>query len=117
MDILLKQVQVLRSTVIGRARIPLNEIAAAGDGGYSKTLILYGESLDMERESNGELEVLIRWIFDKETEQLADRVRNPRPTFSESFGKLFRRKRTKSVEEDSEKTMLVRKVCSPLSLI
>ncbi len=92
-DVLLKQVQALRSIIVGRARIPLNEIAAAGESGYSKTLILYGESLDMKRENNGELEVLIRWVFDAETELLAERVRNPKVSLAERFGRLFRPKR------------------------
>jgi hypothetical protein len=98
-DVLLKQVQALRSIIVGRARIPLNEIAAAGESGHSKTLILYGESLDMKRENNGELEVLIRWVFDAETELLAERVRNPKVSLAERFGRLFRPKR-KSVETE-----------------
>jgi hypothetical protein len=108
-DLYLKQVQVMRSVIIGRTRIALNEIAAAGEGGYSKVLILYGEHLDLREARHGELEVLIKWVFDEETERIKQESRIVKPSLAEKFSKFFKlkSKTTKTTasagtEEDTE---------------
>lgn len=69
LELTVKQFSMIRSVVIGRARIPLNEIAAAGEKGYIRTLTLLGESYNFSEKSLGEINIVATWVYDRVTEE------------------------------------------------
>ena len=107
-EISLKYLQTFNSSVIGRARIPLNEIAAAGDNGYHKTLVLYDKYWNIREETNGELEVLIRWKFDAETDQLIAQYGKSmrKPSFGKQVSQFFKKVRADLHHQELNEALL-----------
>ena len=77
-DITVKNTTVVRSIFLGRIRIPLNEVAAAGEVGLRKVFTLLNENLVFEGAGNGQLQMNIRWFFDKATDDENNRVKEKR---------------------------------------
>jgi Ca2+-dependent lipid-binding protein len=68
-DITVKQSALLRSLFLGRIRIPMNEVAAAGDAGMTKRCQLLNELLVFDQDGgNGEINLKLRWFFDQATD-------------------------------------------------
>jgi hypothetical protein len=77
-------------------RVPLNEIAAAGDKGITKAWPLLGENNDFSETPLGDLFVTVKWIFDKATDEKQKAVK--KSTFFKGLMKFFSRK-SKATEE------------------
>eukprot|EP01035_Chromulina_nebulosa_P020400 gene20400-26471_t len=71
-----KQTQLLRSTFIGRLRIPVNEIAAAGDIGINKEYSLLNENFEFIEGGNGRIKLQMKWIFDSATDEETKRQKS-----------------------------------------
>lgn len=102
LELAVKQFSIIRSTVIGRARIPLNEIAAAGEKGHVRTLTLLGESYNFTEKSLGEISIVATWVYDAATEeQLKSQGRTSSSVFK-TITKLFGKKKTKATDEEDD---------------
>lgn len=92
---------MMRSIIIGRARIPLNEIAAAGDKGYIRTLPLLGESYNFSEKSLGEISIVANWVYDAATEEnLKSAGRSSRSVFAKLSTLFTSKKKMKSDGDD-----------------
>jgi len=53
-------------TLIGKVRISLVEVAGAGPDGLKRWCTLMNEDLEVFRDSRGEIEVNVSWVYDPE---------------------------------------------------
>jgi Ca2+-dependent lipid-binding protein len=73
-DITVKNTTIIVAVFLGRIRIPLNEVAAAGEAGIRKVYTLLNENLVFEGAGNGFLQLQLRWYFDQAQDELNNRV-------------------------------------------
>lgn len=103
-DITVKNTTVVRSIFLGRIRIPLNEVAAAGEMGLRKAYTLLNENLVFEGAGNGFLQMKICWFFDKATDDENKRVKATKMgMLSRLAGLLPFRKAVKKEDEEEKK--------------
>lgn len=55
----------MRKIFLGKCRVPLTDVAAAGEHGTQFTLTLANESFIYDMENRGELTIHLKWIYDK----------------------------------------------------
>lgn len=82
---------LLRSKVIGRARVALNEIAAAGDRGIMKVLPLLGENYEFSTTPIGDISISAKWIYDQATDNKAKQTAAAQSLFS-AISRVFKSK-------------------------
>ena len=95
----MKQFSMIRSTVIGRARIALNEVAAAGEKGYIRTLPLLGENYNFTEKSLGEISIVANWVYDAATEEHLKAIGKSSRSVFAKLSQLFRKKKA-PIEDD-----------------
>jgi hypothetical protein len=101
LELTVKQFSMIRSVVIGRARIPLNEIAAAGEKGYIRTLTLLGESYNFSEKSLGEINIVATWVYDRVTEEkLKSANAGVSSSVFKAITKLFSKKKIRADDDD-----------------
>lgn len=102
LELTLKQFSMIRSTVIGRARIALNEVAAAGEKGYIRTLPLLGENYNFTEKSLGEISIVANWVYDAATEEHLKAIGKSSRSVFAKLSQLFRKKKA-PIEDDEVK--------------
>lgn len=63
-DIIVKASTLLRRTFLGRVRISMVEVAAAGDAGTQQTYQLLNDNFQFDDEHRGEIRLELKWRFD-----------------------------------------------------
>eukprot|EP00596_Hydrurales_sp_CCMP1899_P004949 CAMPEP_0119051930 /NCGR_PEP_ID=MMETSP1177-20130426/73383_1 /TAXON_ID=2985 /ORGANISM="Ochromonas sp, Strain CCMP1899" /LENGTH=1845 /DNA_ID=CAMNT_0007031303 /DNA_START=346 /DNA_END=5881 /DNA_ORIENTATION=+ len=112
-DITVKHASILRNVFLGRIRIPMNEVAALGDGGVRTGYTLLNENLIFEGVGNGSLQLRFRWFFDLTTDVENKRNALKRNTFVSRIASFlkFKKKGTKEdllkAEEEAAKIALL----------
>lgn len=59
---------------MGRVRLTMNEVAAAGDAGITKVFTLLNENFEFSETNRGDINISLKWIFDQATDDLNKRV-------------------------------------------
>lgn len=75
MEVSLKAAMVIGSSLVGRVRIPMNEVAAGGEAGLLRSYTLFNENFQFGEVNRGELILSSRWIYDHETDKARRRLR------------------------------------------
>lgn len=65
---------LFRNVFMGRVRLTMNEVAAAGDAGITKVFTLLNENFEFSETNRGDINVSLKWIFDQATDDLNKRV-------------------------------------------
>lgn len=66
MQVSIVTVGYISRTLVGKVRVPLVEVAAAGVEGFRRMLPLMNENYEVFREPRGEVDLTITWTFDPE---------------------------------------------------
>ncbi len=89
---------------MGRVRLAINEVAAAGEAGITRGFTLLNERFEFGETNRGELNLTVRWVFDQATHDLSRRMAATRKSsIFRKIGKLMGRARRNSEETKEEK--------------
>eukprot|EP01038_Epipyxis_sp_PR26KG_P011587 gene11587-15520_t len=96
------QLSMGRNLFIGRTRIAMNEVAAAGDAGLTKSYTLLNEHYQFSDVNRGELNLTMKWVYDKATDDARKREASRRSGLLGFMGRLIPIGRKKAVESKAE---------------
>ena len=102
-DITVKQSTLVRNIFLGRLRLSMTEIAAAGESGVRKSYSLLNENLQFDPNDTGKLQVGMRWIFDQATDDENKRIKiNPMGILSKMARLIMGKKPETSADSKEE---------------
>lgn len=92
-----------RSVFVGRVRIAMNEVAAAGEGGITRLFTLLNENLEFGETNRGELNLTIKWVHDKGTEAVNKSILSgPKMGIFKKLSQLMKKKQPSEDEPKVE---------------
>jgi hypothetical protein len=97
-EITVKQSQLIQSTFIGRIRVPMNEVASAGETGMKKDYALVNQNFEFIERGNGHLNLYVKWIFDVATDEASKRRRAAKAGIFSSIASRFFRQPANAAE-------------------